>query len=132
VRGICCLRPGIPGVTENIRVFSVVGRFLEHERVFVFGPPGDEEFYLSSADWMPRNFYRRVEVMFPVDSEPIRQRLRAEVIEPILEDNCRARDLNSDGQDRRRQPAPGVPERDAQLLVLDQIRRRGLRAVAPG
>ena len=74
VRGICCLRPGIPGVSDNIRVISIVGRFLEHERVFVFGHPGEEEFYLSSADWMPRNFYRRVEIMFPVENEPIRQR----------------------------------------------------------
>jgi polyphosphate kinase len=129
VRGICCLRPGVPGVSENIRVFSVVGRFLEHERVFVFGAPGEEEFFLSSADWMPRNFYRRVEVMFPVQSEILREKIRREIIEPALSDNCRARDLQPDGTYARRRPRPGEAELDAQLSVLDRARRRGLRAV---
>src|SRR4029079_7933175 len=82
VRGICCLRPGVPGVSENIRVFSIVGRFLEHERVFVFGVPGEEELCLASADWMPRNLYRRVELMFPVEDRALRARVHREVIEP--------------------------------------------------
>jgi polyphosphate kinase len=116
-------------VSENIRVFSVVGRFLEHNRVFVFGPEGQEEFFLSSADWMPRNFQRRVEVMFPVEDEKLRERIRAEVLEPVLSDNCRARDLDSDGQYHRRFPVPGEAERDAQLAVLEGSRRRGLHAV---
>jgi polyphosphate kinase len=67
VRGICCLRPGPPGISANVRVTSVLGRYLEHERVFVFGPEGAEKIFLASADWMPRNLDRRVEVMFPVE-----------------------------------------------------------------
>jgi len=131
VRGICCLRPGVPGVSENIRVFSVVGRFLDHDRVFVFGPEGEEEFFLSSADWMPRNFYRRVEVMFPIEDPRLRERLRKEVFDLALADNSRARDLGPDGIYRRRQPATGEPEVDVQLTLLERSRRRGLYAVAP-
>jgi polyphosphate kinase len=130
IRGICCLRPGVPGVSENIRVFSVVGRFLDHDRVFAFGPEGEEEFFLSSADWMPRNFYRRVEVMFPIEDPRLRDRIRKEIIEPVLADNSRARDLGPDGSYRRRAPAAGEPERDSQLALLERSRRRGLHAVA--
>ncbi len=129
VRGICCLRPGIPGTSENIRVFSVVGRFLEHVRLFVFGAAPSQEFYLSSADWMPRNFYRRVEILFPIQNESLREKLRREVIEPVLADNCRARDLDSQGVYRRRRPAEGEAERDSQAVVVDRLRRHGLRAV---
>jgi len=131
VRGICCLRPGLPGISENIRVFSVVGRFLEHARVFVFGPKDEESFFLASADWMPRNFYRRVEVMFPIENEPLREKIRREVIEPALNDNCRAQDLDSDGNYHRRRPREGEPERDAQAVVLNRVVRHGLRAVHP-
>ena len=131
VRGICCLRPGVPGLSENIRVFSVVGRFLEHSRVVVFGPPGEEEFWLSSADWMPRNLYRRVELLFPLTREAHRERIRNEVVEPALKDNCRARDLDATGGYHRRHPAPGEPPRDAQLSVLTVVMRHGLRALPP-
>ena len=131
VRGICCLRPGVPGVSENIRVFSIVGRFLEHCRVFAFGPTEEEELFLSSADWMPRNLYRRVELMFPVEDHALRARIHREVIEPSLIDNSRARDLLPDGTYIRRSPVPGEPVRDAQLMVLEPLLRQPLRAV-PG
>ena len=131
VRGICCLQPGVAGLSENIRVFSVVGRFLEHSRVFVFGPPGEEEFWLSSADWMPRNLYRRVELLFPVTREALRERIRKEVIEPGLQDNTRARDLDAKGVYHRRRPKAGEPVLDAQLSVLTTVMRHGLRAVQP-
>ncbi len=131
IRGICCLRPGVPGLSENIHVFSVVGRFLEHARVFVFGPPGEEEFFLSSADWMPRNLYRRVELLFPVTREALRERIRSEVVEPVLKDNCRARDLDASGVYHRRHPGPQQPPVDAQLGVLTLVMRHGLRALQP-
>ena len=104
VRGVCCLRPGIPGVSDNIRVMSILGRFLEHERVLVFGPPGEEEFFLSSADWMPRNLHRRVEIMFPVESPALREQIRQEVLGPALADNAFAFDMNAEGVYTRRVP----------------------------
>ncbi len=97
VRGICCLRPGVPGVSENIRVLSVVDRFLEHSRVFAFGEGAQAEVWMSSADWMPRNFVRRVEMMFPVEDPAIRQRLLDEVLGVSLKDNVKARRLQRDG-----------------------------------
>jgi polyphosphate kinase len=97
VRGACCLRPGIPGVSERIRVRSVLGRFLEHERVYVFGPPGEEEIFLASADWMPRNLDRRVEVMFPMRSEKLCERIRAECLRPLEMAHARIYEMSSDG-----------------------------------
>ena len=129
VRGICCLRPGLQDVSDNIRVFSIVGRFLEHCRVFLFGAGEEEELFLSSADWMPRNLYRRVELMFPVEDRALRARIHREVIEPSLSDNTRARDLLPDGTYLRRRPAAGEPVRDAQLAVLEPLLRTPLRAV---
>ncbi len=123
IRGICCLRPGIPGVSESIKVCSIVGRFLEHSRVFAFGAEGDEEFYLSSADWMPRNFYHRVEVMFPIYSGDLRDKIRREILLPALSDNSRAYDLAEDGTYTRRTPPAGQPHRDAQRCILDGFRR---------
>ncbi|HKO48514.1 MAG TPA: polyphosphate kinase 1 [Polyangiaceae bacterium] len=115
VRGVCCLRPGLPGVSENIRVYSLLGRFLEHERVFLFGPVGHEEFFLSSADWMPRNLDRRVEVLFPVTSEALRTRIRNECVLPLEVDNQRVYEMQPDGGYRRRAPARSEPPMDAQL-----------------
>ena len=120
VRGVCCLRPGIAGVSDNIRVFSIVGRFLEHERLFVFGPAGAEKMYLSSADWMPRNLDRRVEVMFPVEAPALREQLRREVVEPALADSAFAYDMAADGSYARRVPAAGQAPRAAQVEVLER------------
>jgi len=130
VRGVCCLRPGIPGVSENIRVMSILGRFLEHERVFVFGPPGEEELLLSSADWMPRNLHRRVEIMFPVESPALREQIRQEVLEPALADNAFAYDMDADGAYVRRVPPEGEAPRSAQGEVFDRVVRRTLQVVA--
>ncbi|MGB5599905.1 MAG: polyphosphate kinase 1 [Thiothrix litoralis] len=104
VRGVCCLRPGIPGVSENIQVRSVMGRFLEHPRVFYFSNDGEEELYCSSADWMPRNFFRRVEVAFPILDEKLRQRIIHEAFELHLQDNTQAWELQADGLYLRQQP----------------------------
>jgi polyphosphate kinase len=97
IRGICCLRPGLPGISDNIRVRSIVDRFLEHSRIMVFGDGNKAQAYLSSADWMPRNFERRVEVMFPVEAPELRRRICEEIIPIYLQDNSRARVLMPDG-----------------------------------
>jgi polyphosphate kinase len=104
VRGICCLRPGLEGVSENIRVASIVGRFLEHSRIFYFRNGGAEEIYLGSADLMPRNLNHRVEVLFPVESPKLVQYLRDEVLATYLADNTQAREMLGDGMYRRRAP----------------------------
>jgi len=112
VRGICALRPGVRGLSHNIVVRSIVGRFLEHSRIYYFANGGQEEIYLGSADWMPRNLYERVEVLFPVKDELLRQRIRQEILESYLADNLKSRILQRDGsyirawrlQGRRRPP----------------------------
>jgi polyphosphate kinase len=128
VRGICCLRPGIPGMSENIRVLSVVDRYLEHARIFYFHAGGRREVYLSSADWMPRNFVRRVEVMFPVDDESLRDRLIDEILAISREDNVKARLLLPDGTYQRLRPEKGDPLRRSQRRFIELARRS---AVAP-
>ena len=97
VRGICCLRPGVKGLSENIRVRSIVDRFLEHSRIMVFGADESAKVYLSSADWMPRNFFRRVEVMVPIESAPLKKRILRDILPAYLRDNVRARELRGDG-----------------------------------
>jgi polyphosphate kinase len=97
VRGICCLRPGVPGVSDNIRVVSIVGRFLEHSRIYYFHNGGNEEIFLGSADLMSRNLIRRVEVLFPVEDRRLVRHLREHVLEIYLRDNVKAREMQSDG-----------------------------------
>ena len=97
VRGECRLRPGVKGLSDNIRVRSIVGRFLEHTRVFYFRTGEDEEMYLSSADWMTRNIHRRVETMFPVLDESIKKRIMREIFETYFADNCQSWQLEPDG-----------------------------------
>jgi polyphosphate kinase len=104
VRGVCMLRPGVPGLSENVRVRSIVGRFLEHSRVFYFANDGREEVYIGSADWMNRNLDRRVEVMVPVKDQRLRRYLREVLLDAFLRDNVKARLLNPDGTYAR--PAP--------------------------
>ncbi len=116
VRGICRLRPGVPGVSETIRVRSIVGRFLEHSRIYAFHAGGEERVYLSSADWMERNLLRRVEACFPVLDPELRQRVREEGLESYLADDRRAWLLGADGAWQRARAA--APRRDAQLELL--------------
>jgi polyphosphate kinase len=98
VRGMCSLRPGVKGLSERIRVRSIVGRFLEHSRIFSFANGGDEEIYCGSADWMPRNLVERCEVMFPVTQPDLKKRLRDEILAAYLADNTKARLLHPDGE----------------------------------
>jgi len=119
-RGICCLRPGVPGLSETIRVRSVVDRFLEHSRIYVFGPDEEASVFFSSADWMPRNFFRRVEVMFPVLDPEIVARVLQEIIPVYLADNTRARVLDAAGAFHLLHPAEGEPARRCQHEFLAQ------------
>jgi polyphosphate kinase len=117
VRGICCLRPGLPGISENIRVTSIVDRFLEHSRLYVFSPDDEAKVFLSSADWMPRNFHRRVEVMFPVEAPELKRRVLTEVVPTYLRDNSRARMLQSDGSYTRVQPEGAAVHRSQEEFL---------------
>ncbi len=117
VRGICCLRPGVPGVSENIRVTSIVGRFLEHSRVFYFDNGGAGEVYLGSADLMPRNLNRRVEVLFPVQRPQLVHRIREEILNAYLHDTANARHMHADG---RYSPKSRNGGRDSQAWFVAQ------------
>lgn len=117
-RGICSLRPGIPGVSENIRVVSVVDRFLEHSRIFYFENGGSPEVFVGSADWMDRNLSRRVEVVFPVEQPDLQQRV-IEILRITLADNVKARELLPDGTYRRVKPPEGVPPLRSQQRFLE-------------
>ena len=129
VRGICCLRPGLKGMSEGIEVVSVVDRFLEHSRIFHFRNGGDEEVYLSSADWMPRNLDRRIELLFPVESAEGRQKVLL-ALDAIFQDNVKARRLQTDGSYRRRRPAKGEEPYRAQIELYRESKRALERARA--
>jgi len=118
VRGVCCLRPGIGDVSENIRVTSVVGRFLEHSRIFYFRNGGKEEIYLGSADLMPRNLNRRVEILFPVEDEELRDRIRDGILTEYLLDNVKARRMQPDGTYKRAARTDGQPAWNSQEILL--------------
>ena len=108
IRGMCSLRPGVPGMSERIRVRSIVGRFLEHSRIFSFANGGEPEVFCGSADWMPRNLYERCEVVFPVLQPELSKRLREDILETYLNDNVKARLLHPDGS-YTRAPKEGRP-----------------------
>jgi polyphosphate kinase len=118
VRGICMLRPGVPGLSETITVRSVVGRFLEHSRVYYFANGGEEEFYVGSADWMPRNFDRRVEVIAPVHDPRLKEHLKNVILAAYLRDNVKARRLRTDGSYERFPGAEGEERFDAQTYFF--------------
>jgi len=126
IRGSCCLRPGLPGVSEGIRVVSIVDKYLEHTRIFCFENGGDPEIFLSSADWMPRNFFRRIEIMFPVLDPVLKQRITDEILQTILRDNVKARLLQQDGTYVRRRPGEGE-EVVREQLVLESVARQAAR-----
>jgi len=119
VRGPCALRPGVSGLSENIRVRSIVGRFLEHHRIFFFHADGEEKMYLSSADWMDRNFFRRIEVAFPVLDAKLKRRVMKEGLRAYLNDNCMAWEMLSDGQYRRKHTRG--PRRGAQHMLMEEL-----------
>ncbi|GAC1430313.1 MAG: polyphosphate kinase 1 [Terriglobales bacterium] len=125
VRGMCALVPGIRGVSERVRVRSIVGRFLEHSRIFYFSNGGQEEIYLGSADWMPRNLYERVEVMFPLKNALLRERVKCEILDAYLGDNVKSRLLQKDGsylrswrlRGNRKPPKPAAAFNAQEFLI---------------
>ncbi len=127
VRGFCCLRPGVPGLSDNIRVISVVGRFLEHSRIFYFRNDGREEYFIGSGDWMNRNLSHRVEAAVPVEDPALQARLK-EILDILLADNRQAWDLSPEGVWTQRRPAAGEPERGTHQRLMDLTLQRTQKA----
>ena len=119
VRGICCIRPGVPGISENITVTSIVGRFLEHPRIYYFRNSGDEEILLGSADLMPRNLDRRVEQIFPVEDPRLKMALRDQILKTHLEDNVQSRQLLPSGEYERVHPVGNEKPLNSQLWMIE-------------
>ena len=128
VRGICCLRPGLEGISENIRVVSIVGRFLEHSRIFYCLNDENPEIYFSSADLMSRNLNRRVELLFPIEDSTIAKQMKRELLDTALRDSVRARLLNPDGTHSRINPRNGEEPFDSQHAI---IQSRSAKASQP-
>ena len=126
VRGICCLVPGLPGMSETIRVISVVDRFLEHARVFRFTNANDPEIYISSGDWMQRNFVRRIEVTWPVHDEIVARRIDEQILPVCLADNVKGWELDSEGRYHRRM-AGDHPQLRSQEMFIDIARAEAVR-----
>ena len=118
VRGMCALRPGLEGISDNIKVISIVGRFLEHSRIFYFYNGGQEEVYIGSADWMPRNLNRRVEAITPIEDPEIAKELE-EILGIMLSDNCKSWELQPDGEYIQRHPVENSPEISAQNILME-------------
>ena len=132
VRGICCLRPGIPGLSERIQVRAIIDRFLEHQRVFRFANGGDEEVYMSSADWMPRNFHRRVEVLVPILDPELRARA-VQILDLVMSDSVKTWELSADGTYHRVAPSAPPPLRvQARLMELARERSKAIDPLARG
>jgi polyphosphate kinase len=128
VRGICCLVPGVPGLSDNIRVVSIVDRFLEHSRMYLFRNGGNTEIYVSSGDWMPRNFFRRVEVTYPVLSDKIKERIEKQILATHLADNVKAWKLQPDGSYKKRNPGD-QPVRSQEKFI--EVARSEAVRIAP-
>jgi polyphosphate kinase len=124
VRGICCLRPGVKGISENIRVISIIGRYLEHSRIFYFQNGGAEEIYIGSADWMTRNLSRRVEAVTPIESLEIVRDLQ-EILGIMLADNRHAWELQTDGSYIQRKPEADAPVQSSHNLLMEMAASEG-------
>lgn len=129
VRGVCCLRPGVPGLSDGITVISVVDRFLEHSRIFYFEAGGKHEVYLSSADWMSRNMDRRIEVLFPIEDPDYREGIINNLLNLYLLDNVKARVLLPDGRYLKRQPANSTPTVRSQTAFIELARSEGIKSI---
>ena len=124
VRGVCVIRPGVPGVSETIRVRSIVGRFLEHSRIVALENGGDREIFVGSADWMGRNLDRRYELAVPVLDPVMAETLASQILAVLLADNVKSRELREDGNYVRRAPKAGEMPVDAQRVFLTQAQGR--------
>jgi polyphosphate kinase len=128
VRGICCLRPGIPGISESIRVISILDRFLEHSRIYYFHNGGDPEIYSGSADWMPRNFRKRAEILYPIENTELKARIIKEILMTYLNDNVKARLMQPDGSYVRVRPKEGAKLVRSQSALIAIAREGGVKS----
>jgi polyphosphate kinase len=128
VRGICCLRPNLPGISDNIRVISIVDRFLEHSRIYYFSNGGDEEIYSGSADWMPRNFKKRVEILYPIKNVDLKARILNVILMTYLNDNVKARFMRPDGSYIRVKPKEGAKPLRSQIELIAIARKGGIKS----